>query len=81
MTSSASDEATLGMKRVGLNFNPSGDGRVTDAKTLGAQLIDMCEDLKKASPGNGEVLRCLAHAQTQFEDATMWIVKAITKPQ
>ncbi len=67
---------TLGEYRVGLDFNPSGDPAVNDVKRRAADLIDLCEDLKGADP---ERIRLFALAQTHFEDAAMWAVKAITK--
>ena len=53
-------------------FNPSGDGVVHEIKTKAAELINLCETLKGKDP------RCAALAQTHFEDAAMWAVKAAT---
>lgn len=76
---------TLGEYRVGIGFNPSGDPSIDHLKRLGAAFIDACEDLKNALPkvtsgsSAGEVLRLIALAQTNAEDAAMWAVKAATK--
>jgi len=61
-----------GERRVRIMFNPSGDGVVHEIKTKAAELINLCETLKGKDP------RCAALAQTHFEDAAMWAVKAAT---
>ena len=67
---------TLGQYRVGLDFNPGNNPEVTEIKHAAAHLIDLVEKYK----GNGpEVARLAALAQTGFEDAAMWAVKAATK--
>lgn len=66
---------SLGKERVRAGFNPSGDQRVESIKSLTAQLIDICEDLKKE---NAAVTRHAALAQTAYEEAAMWAVKAAT---
>jgi hypothetical protein len=66
-----------GMYRVGLGFNPSGNSRVDDMKIAAAQAIDSLQDLVDQGDEAG---RCAAIAQTKFEEAAMWAVKAITKP-
>jgi hypothetical protein len=63
---------SLGKERVRAGFNPSGDQRVESIKSLTAQLIDVCEDLKPLDP------RLAALAQTAYEEAAMWAVKAAT---
>jgi hypothetical protein len=63
---------SLGKDRVRAGFNPSGDQRVESIKSLSAQLIDICEDLKPLDP------RLAALAQTAYEEAAMWAVKAAT---
>ena len=70
-------EQTIGEKRVRTRFNPSGNLPVDDIKKKTAELIDMCEDLRdlNASP---EVMRLLSIAQTAYEEAAMWAVKAAT---
>ncbi len=63
---------TAGEKAVRLDFNPSKDGTVHDIKYYTAQLIDLCETLKDRDP------RLAALAQTAYEEAAMWGVKAAT---
>jgi len=65
-------ELTLGEKRVRLQFNPSADSVVDQIKVKTAELIDLCETLK-AKDG-----RLASLAQTAYEEAAMWAVKAAT---
>lgn len=67
---------SLGKERVRAGFNPSDDQRVESIKSLTAQLIDVCEDLKDTK--DGEVKRLCSLAQTAYEEAAMWAVKAAT---
>ena len=75
---------SLGAERVRADFNPSGDDLVTKIKRYTADLIDLCEDLKKFPADGGgsmvgnEQARCAALAQTNYEQAAMWAVKAAT---
>jgi hypothetical protein len=82
---------TLGEQRVRLSFdNPDGDARIIKKiKRLAADFIDTCEELKRETAwpdgkwtnGPGipvEVIRVLALAQTEAENASMWAVKAVT---
>lgn len=69
-------EQTIGQRRVRASFNPSSNSTVDEIKHFSAVLIDMCEALKKdADP---EKARCAALAQTAYEEAAMWAVKAAT---
>lgn len=68
---------SLGKERVRAGFNPSGDQRVESIKSLTAQLIDICGDLV-SDPPIGEQLRLRSLAQTAYEEAAMWAVKAAT---
>jgi len=44
-----------------------------------AELIDMCELLKGSKVSDkGELIRLCSLAQTHYEDAAMWAVKAAT---
>lgn len=61
-------------KRVRTEFNPSNDTIVDELKQKAAYLINLCEDLKKA----GHDVRLVSLAQTAFEEAAMWAVKAAT---
>ena len=63
---------TVGEKRVRCSFNPSSNKIVDMIKTDTAWLIDFCEELKKLDP------RLAALAQTAYEEAAMWAVKAAT---
>ena len=69
---------TKGEYRVGVTFNPGGDTRVDDIKNISAGLIDELQDIVDTGEEAG---RCAAIAQTKFEEAAMWAVKAITKPE
>lgn len=63
---------TIGEHRVRVSFNPSGTSLVDQIKTKTAELIDLCETLK---PLDG---RLVSIAQTTYEEAAMWAVKAAT---
>lgn len=63
---------SIGAQRVREDFNPSNDNVVTKIKRYTADLIDLCEDLKPLAP------RLAALAQTAYEEAAMWAVKAAT---
>jgi hypothetical protein len=70
---------TLGQERVRMQFNPSSNPTVDEIKQKTAELIDLCESMKGAvAPDDREFLRLLALAQTHYEDAAMWAVKAAT---
>ena len=69
---------TKGEYKVGVTFNPSGDNDVALVKNTIAMLID---DLQLIVDLGDEAGRCAAIAQTKFEEAAMWAVKAITKPK
>ena len=70
---------SLGEQRVRIEFNPSAVGNVNFIKEKTAELINVCESLK---PEGGiisrEQLRLIALAQTSYEEAAMWAVKAAT---
>lgn len=73
-------ELTLGEKRVRTEFNHSGVGNVNFIKENSAKLINVCDEMKpkegeKVEP---EKLRLIALAQTAYEEAAMWAVKAAT---
>ncbi len=63
---------SVGEDRVRTKFNPSADGIVDQIKQKSAELIDLCEQLK-AKDG-----RLASLAQTTYEEAAMWAVKAAT---
>jgi len=66
------DELTIGEQRVRTKFNPSQAGSVELIKQQTAKLIDLCESLKDLDP------RLASLAQTAYEEAAMWAVKAAT---
>lgn len=65
---------TIGEQRVRVDFNPDSNGIVDEIKQKTAYLINLCEDLKKI----GHDTRLVSIAQTEFENAAMWAVKAAT---
>ena len=80
---------SIGAFRVRESFNPSGENVVDKIKRYTADLIDLCESLKpdmldamNRSPEGGstsvEQVRLVALAQTAYEEAAMWAVKAAT---
>lgn len=87
-------EDSLGYKRVRVKFNPSGYNSVEFMKVKTADLINDLEaikqdelsktaDIKADCPDqlqliSGEKLRLIALAQTAYEEAAMWAVKALT---
>ncbi len=84
-------EQTFGQKRVRVSFNPSADSIVDQIKQKTAELIDLCQNLKaeeasrtysetpeKKQEVSGEVFRVIALAQTEYESACHWAVKAAT---
>ncbi len=64
---------TEGQYRVGMTFNPGGHEGVNIIKAKAAELIDYIAV-------HGKDQRCTALAQTAFEEAAMWAVKSVTKP-
>ena len=71
---------TLGEKRVGIDFNPSGDNTVAQIKRHAADFIDRVNAIDAdAFEEPGEVKRLKALAMTHAEDAAMWAVKAATR--
>ena len=69
---------SLGEDRVRIKFNPSDNSRVSTIKQKAAELIDLCEQGLIAGSADGEQQRLWLLAQTHFEDAAMWAVKAAT---
>lgn len=63
---------TIGEQRVRTSFNPSQTDTVAQIKQITAGLINLCEELK-AKDG-----RLASLAQTAYEEAAMWAVKAAT---
>lgn len=69
---------TLGERRVRVYFNPNENPAVSQIKGTAAVLIDLCEEMKSSTESNSEKVRLIALAQTSFEEAAMWAVKAAT---
>lgn len=65
---------TIGEQRVRTSFNPSKDDVVDQIKQKTAELINLCEQVKQ---NDG---RLASLAQTTYEEAAMWAVKAATAP-
>ncbi len=74
------DLKTIGEQRVRAEFNPSNGGNVNAIKTKSAELINILESYKtdERYSHTGETIRLIALAQTAFEEAAMWGVKAVT---
>jgi hypothetical protein len=71
---------TKGEYRVGIN--PEDDDLVAQIKRQSADLIDLIDSIEepKDAKWGGEIVRLKAQAQRELEGATMWAVKAATKP-
>lgn len=80
---------SVGEQRVRTTFNPSQDDTVSQIKQKSAELINLCEELKiskvksaevslEEQLNKGEFLRLVSLAQTAYEEAAMWAVKAAT---
>jgi hypothetical protein len=72
---------TIGADRVRVSFNPSKDNFVDQIKQDTARLIDLVEEMKLVAQQAGsqsELIRLCALAQTAYEEAAMWAVKAAT---
>lgn len=73
---------SLGEDRVRIKFNPSDNTLVSQIKQKSAELIDLVDRLPGPQPHDdkkySEFRRLMALAQTNYEDAAMWAVKAAT---
>jgi len=67
-----SETKTLGEVRVRTDFNVSNNSTIDLIKQKSAELINICETLKEKDG------RLASIAQTSFEEAAMWAVKAAT---
>lgn len=63
---------SVGEHRVRTDFNVGNDSIVAEIKNKTAELINMCEELKAKDA------RLASLAQTAYEEAAMWAVKAAT---
>jgi hypothetical protein len=68
----ANKPTTMGEFRVRTQFNPAANSVVDQLKQKTAELIDLCESLKSQDA------RLASLAQTAYEEAAMWAVKAAT---
>lgn len=82
---------SVGELRVGADFNANDSDVVAQIKRKSAELINLCQAMRNdeavAVPNEtrdafhqrcGEKLRLIALAQTAYEEAAMWAVKAAT---
>jgi len=67
-----SDQKTIGELRVRTEFNVTNNSTVDQIKQKTAELINLCETLKEKDA------RLSSIAQTSYEEAAMWAVKAAT---
>lgn len=65
-------DKTVGEQRVRTEFNPSQNDTVSQIKQKTAELINLVETLKEKDG------RLASLAQTSYEEAAMWAVKAAT---
>lgn len=85
------DQKSIGELRVRTDFNMTGSDAVTMIKAKSAELVNLCQAMRAnegvAVPGEtkealhercGEKFRLIALAQTAYEEAAMWAVKAAT---
>jgi hypothetical protein len=71
---------TIGEDRVRVKFNPSDNSVVSQIKQKSAELIDLCANMPKPEDEKlrNEFGRLIALANTHYENAAMWAVKAAT---
>jgi hypothetical protein len=74
------DGGSLGAHRVRESFNPSEDNVVDQIKRATADLIDLVDTLRH-DVSDVEQARIVSLAQTHYENAAMWAVKAATTPK
>ena len=72
------NKTSLGEKRVRVDFNPSYIDRVQSVKQDTAELINLIDYVGEESPEDKEEIRLIRLAQTTYEEAAMWAVKALT---
>lgn len=91
MSTESQELKSLGENRVRTTFNPSNDGTVDQIKQKTAELINLMQAVKNDEASktyentpdqknsvSGEKFRLVALAQTAYEEAAMWAVKAAT---
>lgn len=67
---------TLGQRRVGADFNPSENDKVSQIKQASAKLIDLIESFRSENC-SGEKHRAISEAQTHIETGCMFAVKSV----
>jgi hypothetical protein len=65
-------QKSIGEERVRTDFNVSGSSIIDEIKQKSAELINICEPFKSKDA------RLASLAQTTYEEAAMWAVKAAT---
>lgn len=84
-------EKSIGEKRVRADFNANGSELVDTIKQETAKLINLLDGMRNSEASktydksdaamkemSGEKFRLISLAQTSFEEAAMWAVKAAT---
>jgi len=69
---------TLGEQRVRTDFNPSHVETIDTVKQNTAKLINLIDYVGEELPEDKEKIRLIKLAQTAYEEAAMWAVKALT---
>ncbi|MDE2640744.1 MAG: hypothetical protein OXI03_09205 [Chloroflexota bacterium] len=67
-------ERSLGQRRVGVDFNPSGSTTINSVKRRAADIIDRLNALPNR---DAETRRTVEKAMDEIEGAAMWAVKAV----
>lgn len=74
----ATHELTFGEKLVGLDFNPSGNPEVSEAKRACAKLADMIYDKHKGQEASDLYDQIYHHTIGEILNAQMNVVKLLT---
>lgn len=80
-------ELTFGEKTVSLNFNPSGDEKISIIKQAYASIIDNLNSIRetiinfdeRSESDKKEKIRLLSIAITEAQGACMWSVRSIVE--
>lgn len=78
MSQETNQPKSLGESRVRTQFNPSADSMVDQIKQKTAELINLLQSIRNNEMPDNETLRLISLAQTSYEEAAMWAVKAAT---
>lgn len=73
-------ETTIGERRVRTCLHTTGIELIEKIKNTSAEVINLCESIKPTEPTrlDSEKMRYIALAQTAYEEAAMWAIKAAT---